>query len=62
MVLSCRYFWQPEYNMAEEEVYKGLFKFDLLDEGIVPALRVQIHNYMSLPNIWEETHELAHVA
>jgi hypothetical protein len=31
--------------VAKEEVHEGLLQLDLLDEGTVPALRVQIHNY-----------------
>jgi hypothetical protein len=60
MVLSRHYFRQPEYNVVEEEVHKGLLQLDLLDEGTVPALGVQIHSYTSPPNIQEKTHELAH--
>jgi hypothetical protein len=62
IVLSCRSFRQPEYNVAEEEVHEGLLQFHLLNRSTVPTLRVQIHDYMSPPNIREETDKLAHVA
>jgi hypothetical protein len=62
MVLSHYSFRQPEYNVAEEEDHKGLLELDLLDEGTIPTLRIQIHSYTSPPNIREETHELTHVA
>ena len=40
MVLSCCYFWQLEYNVAQEEVHEGLQELDLLNEGTVLALHV----------------------
>ena len=61
IVLSYCDFWQPEYNMVQEEVHERLGELDLLHEGIVPALHVQIYNYTSSPNIREETHKLADI-
>ena len=62
LVDTTWYFRQPEYNVVEQEVHKGLLQLDLLDEGTDPVLHVQIFSYMSPPNIWEGTHRIAYIA